>query len=106
MKNLTRAINDHLSSEFQASHACLAISNWLRENDLINFSSYLSNKSNEERAHAYRMIAYLVDRDQQVELPTVDALERQWPSVMELFDIVAQMGKKVTASIDHLYMLA
>ena len=52
------------------------------------------------------MIAYLVDRDQQVELPTVDALERQWPSVMELFDIVAQMGKKVTASIDHLYMLA
>lgn len=106
MKNLTRAINDHLSSEFQASHAYLAMSIWLRENDLVGFSTYMLNKSNEERAHAYRMIAYLVDRDQQVELPTVDAPERQWPSVKELFDIVAQMEKKVTASIDHLYTLA
>ena len=49
------------------------------------------NKSNEERGHAYRMIAFLVDSDQQVELPTVDAPERSWPSVKDLFDVVAGM---------------
>lgn len=106
MKDLTRAINDHLASEFQASHTYLEMSIWLRENDLVGFSTYMLNKSNEERGHAYRMIAYLVDSEQQVELPTVNAPERSWPSVKELFDIVAKMEKGVTASIDHLYTLA
>ena len=106
MKDLTRAINDQLASEFHASHTYLAMSIWLRENDLVGFSNYMLNKSNEERGHAYRMIAYLVDSDQQVELPTVDAPQRSWPSVKELFDIVGKMEKGVTASIDHLYTLA
>jgi len=34
MKELTRAINDHLAAEFQASHTYLAMSIWLRERDL------------------------------------------------------------------------
>ena len=79
---------------------------WLRENDLIGFSTYMLNKSNEERGHAYRMIAFLVDSDQQVELPTVEAPERSWPSVKDLFDVVASLEKGVTASIDRLYSLA
>ena len=81
MKELTRAINDHLAAEFQASHTYLAMSIWLREKDLAGFSTYMLEKSNEERTHASRMIAYLVDSDEEVELPTVEAPERQWPSV-------------------------
>jgi ferritin len=77
MKELTRAINDHLAAEFQAS-----------------------------RTHASRMIAYLVDSDQEVELPTVEAPERQWPSVQLLFDSVYEMEKGVTASINRLYGIA
>ena len=61
MKELTKAINDHLASEFQASHAYLAMSIWLREKDLAGFSQYMLAKSDEERGHAARMIAYLVD---------------------------------------------
>ena len=76
MKELTRAINDHLASEFQASHTYLAMSIWLREKDLAGFSTYMLNKSTEERGHASRMIAYLVDSDEEVELPTVQAPER------------------------------
>jgi ferritin len=73
MKELTRAINNHLAAEFQASHTYLAMSIWLREKDLVGFSSYMLTKSNEERGHASRMIAYLVDSDQDVGLPTIDA---------------------------------
>ena len=79
MKELTRAINDHLASEFQASHTYLAMSIWLREKDLVGFSAYMLTKSNEERGHASRMIAYLVDSDQEVELPSgIGALFRPY----------------------------
>ena len=52
------------------------------------------------------MIAYLVDCDQQVELPTIQSPERSWPSVQQLFDQVSEMEKGVTASINDLYSLA
>ena len=106
MNALTRAINNHLASEFQASHSYLAMSIWLREKDLAGFSQYMLEKSNEERGHAARMIAYLVDCDAEVELPTIAAPQRQWESVQQLFDQVAEMEKEVTASINRLYSLA
>lgn len=106
MKELTKAINDHLASEFQASHTYLAMSIWLREKDLAGFSQYMLDKSDEERAHAARMIAYLVDCDETVELPTVAAPERSWASLQELFEQVFTMEKGVTASINRLYGLA
>lgn len=104
--NLTQAINHHLASEFQASHTYLAMSIWLREKDLAGFSQYMLEKSNEERGHAARMITYLVDCDEPVELPTIEAPERSWPSVQQLFDQVFEMEKRVTASINRLYSLA
>jgi ferritin len=106
MKELTRAINDHLAAEFQASHTYLAMSIWLREKDLAGFSTYMLEKSNEERTHAARMIAYLVDCDEEVVLPTVAAPVRQWPAVQGLFDMVYEMEKGVTASINRLYGIA
>jgi ferritin len=106
MKDLTKAINQHLASEFQASHTYLAMSIWLREKDLAGFSRYMLGKSDEERGHAARMIAYLVDCDETVELPTIQAPERTWDSVQQLFDQVFEMEKRVTASINHLYTLS
>jgi ferritin len=52
------------------------------------------------------MIAYLVDCDELVVLPTIQAPQRHWESVQHLFDRVSEMEKDVTASINHLYALA
>jgi ferritin len=106
MTELHQAINAHLASEFQASHTYLAMSIWLREKDLAGFSQYMLGKSDEERGHAARMIAYLVDCDAEVELPTIAAPERGWPSLQGLFDHVYVMERGVTASINRLYSLA
>ena len=106
VKELTSAINQHLAAEFQAGHTYLAMSIWLREKDLAGFSTYMHDKSQEERDHAARMIAYLVDSDEQVEFPTIEAPERSWPSVQTLFDQVYDMEKGVTASINRLSAMA
>ena len=106
MKDLTRAINAHLELEFQASYSYLSMSIWLREMDLAGFSHYMLSKSDEERGHAARMIAYLVDCDEQVLLPMIQSPPRQWQSVQQLFDQVFEQEKAVTASINRLYALA
>jgi len=93
MKGLTRAINNQLATEFQASHAYLgnvdlAMSIWLREKGLVGFSFYMLTKINDERGRASRMVVYLVDSDQAVELHAIDAPQRDWSSVQALFDDV------------------
>lgn len=106
MQALAKAINSHLACEFQASHTYLAMSIWLREKDLAGFSTYMQMKSQEERGHADRFIAYLVDSDEQVELPAVEAPKRKWSSTQDLFDNVYDMEKDVTASINRIYSIA
>ena len=106
MNELTSAINNHLTCEFQASHTYLAMSIWLREKDLIGFSTYMETKSNEERTHASRMIAFLVDNDEKVELPSINAPDYEWDSLEALFSNVYSMEKEVTASINHIYGIA
>ncbi len=106
MQSLAKAINNHLSCEFQASHTYLAMSIWLREKDLAGFSKYMQSKSQEERGHADRLIAYLVDCDEQVELPSVEAPQRSWTTTQTLFDQVYEMEQAVTASINRIYSIA
>jgi ferritin len=106
MNELTSAINNHLACEFQASHTYLAMSIWLREKNLIGFSTYMETKSNEERTHASRMIAFLVDNDEKVELPSINAPDYEWDSLEALFSNVYSMEKEVTASINHIYGIA
>ena len=106
MSTHTAAINDHLALEFQASHTYLAMSIWLRERDLIGFSGYMLDKSTEERGHASRMIAYLVDNECDVQLPTIESPDREFKTVNDLFDKVYSMEKKVTESINNIYNLS
>ena len=77
MASHTSAINEHLALEFQASHTYLAMSIWLRERDLIGFSSYMLNKSTEEQCHSSKFIAYLVDCEYNVKQPTIESPERE-----------------------------
>ncbi len=106
MTALIKMINTHLACEFQASHTYLAMSIWLREKDLAGFSSYMQTKSQEERSHAARLIAYLVDADAKVELPSIDAPQRSWSSTQDLFDQVYELEQAVTASINKIYSIA
>ena len=79
---------------------------WLREKDLIGFSVYMLEKSIEERGHASKMIAYLVDSECEVQLPTIQSPEREFRTVQELFNTVYTMEKQVTESINNIYSLS
>ncbi len=60
------------------------------------------NKSTEERGYDSKFIAYLVDSECNVQLPTIESPEREWQSVKTLFDKVCEIEKTVTKSINNI----
>ena len=78
--DLLNGLNEHLKLEFRASHEYLAMAIWLAEHDLPGFSKWMRQQSSDELMHAQRIIDHLVERDQKVVLPAVDAPPTGWTS--------------------------
>ena len=78
--DLLNGLNEHLKLEFRASHEYLAMSIWLAEHDLPGFAKWMRQQSSDELMHAQRIIDHLVERDQKVVLPAVDAPPSGWTS--------------------------
>jgi ferritin len=104
--DLLNGLNEHLKLEFRASHEYLAMAIWLAEHDLPGFSKWMRQQSSDELMHAQRLIDHLVERDQRVILPAIDAPPTGWKSAEALCAHVLKNEQDVTASINNLYALA
>jgi ferritin len=104
--DLLNGLNEHLKLEFRASHEYLAMAIWLAEHDLPGFSKWMRKQSSDELLHAQRIIDHLVERDQKVHLPGVDAPPMDWKSAEALCSHVLKNEQDVTTSINDLYAMA
>ena len=104
--DLLNGLNEHLKLEFRASHEYLAMAIWLAEHDLPGFSKWMRQQSSDELMHAQRIIDHLVERDQNVILPAIDAPPTGWNVAEALCAHVLKNEQDVTASINDLYALA
>ena len=104
--DLLNGLNEHLKLEFRASHEYLAMAIWLAEHDLPGFSKWMRQQSADELMHAQRIIDHLIERDQKVILPAIDAPPSGWKAAEGLCTHVLRNEQEVTASINNLYALA
>src|SRR5829696_981967 len=103
--DLLNGLNEHLKLEFRASHEYLAMAIWLAEHDLPGFSKWMRQQSSDELMHAQRIIDHLIERDQSVILPAIDAPPNKWNSAEALCTHVMKNEQDVTESINNLYAL-
>jgi ferritin len=66
----------------------------------------MRQQSADELMHAQRIIDHLVERDQKVILPAIDAPPLGWKSAEALCTHVLKNEQDVTASINNLYAMA
>jgi ferritin len=104
--DLLTGLNEHLKLEFRASHEYLAMAIWLSEHDLPGFSKWMRQQSADELMHAQRIIDHLIERDQKVTLPAIDAPPTTWKGAEALCAHVMKNEQEVTASINNLYAMA
>ena len=106
MEKITAALNEHIALEFRAWHQYASMALWLELNDLPGFAAFMKRQSDDELAHARRMIDHLVDRDQVAILPEIPKPRDSYESVLDVFQEVLKAEQEVTASIHRLYKLA
>ena len=103
---MVQAFNEQINKEFYSEFLYLAMKAYFAELNLQGFVNWFDVQVQEERAHAYGMIDYLIERNSKVELLTIDKPEIKGQTPLEIFEQVLEHEKFVTSRINHLMDVA
>ena len=102
LEELQRQFNHELG----AAHSYLALSAWCEINNLKGFASYFSKQSGEEREHADKIIAHLIDRDVSPEFAALPAPKQELRSLLDVAKRAQTMEQENTKGVNAVYEAA
>jgi ferritin len=105
-KAMQDAINEQINKELYSSYLYLSMAAYFENENMPGFAHWMHVQEGEEREHAMKFYAHLVERGGRVSLKAIDAPGTDWKTSLELFKEVAAHEAKVTAMINALYELA
>lgn len=105
-KNMQDALNEQINKELYSSYLYLSMAAYFEDKNLPGFAKWLHLQADEEREHAMKFYAFLVDRGGRVSLKAIAAPDTDWKTSLDVFKQVYEHEQKVTASINELYELA
>src|SRR5512139_1231743 len=98
-KAMQDAINEQINKELYSSYLYLSMAAYFADKNLPGFARWMHLQEGEERGHAMKLFAFLVDRGGRVALKPIAAPEGDWKTTLDLFKQVAEHEAAVTASI-------
>lgn len=105
-KTFPRALNEHIGREFAASQQYVAIAVYYDAETLPNLAAHFYRQAVEERNHAMMMVQYLLDADEEVTIPGVQAPVTTFSDPVAPVALALEQEKRVTAQISDLASLA
>ena len=75
------AINEQINSEFEASYTYLAMAAFCDQQKFLGAAKWLRLQSDEERLHAMKLFDFVLARDGNVQLKSIDqpkAISTRW----------------------------
>jgi len=99
------AINEQIHSEFEASHTYLAMAAFCDQQKFLGAAKWLRAQSDEERAHALKLFDFVLARDGNVQLKTIDQPQSEFESLAAVFEQALKHEQRVTGQINSLYEL-
>ena len=100
------AMNAQIAAELYSSHLYLAMSVYCESIDLPGSARWFSAQSDEERAHALKLVRHVVERGGRVYLVGVDPPSADFGSVLGAFEQALTHEMNVSQMIDGLFGLA
>lgn len=100
------ALNAQIGMEYEASLKYDAIGSYFTLEELPQLAKFFFKQSTEERDHAHKLIKFVLDRDGQVEIPSIPAPVATFGSPVEAVLAAQASERKVSTSIYQLYELA
>ena len=106
MSRFTDALNEQIAYEFGASQQYVAIAVHYDAQTLPQLAAHFYRQAVEERNHAMMMVQYLLDADEAVAIPGVEAPQTEFADVVAPVALALEQEKRVTAQIADLVKLA
>ena len=102
----TKALNEQVANEFAASQQYIAIAVHYDAQTLPRLAAHFYRQAVEERNHAMIMVQYLLDADQPVAIPGIEAPQTAFGDAVAPVALALEQEKRVTEQIVALAGLA
>ena len=106
MARFPEKLNEQVGHEFAASQQYVAIAVHYDAQTLPRLAAHFYRQAVEERNHAMMIVQYLLDADEQVAIPGVEAPQTAFADVVEPVRLALAQEKRVTEQISELAKLA
>jgi len=106
MPSFAASLNEQIRNEFSASQQYIAVAVYYDSQSLPQLAAHFYRQAVEERNHAMMMVQYLLDADQDVMTPGIDAPQTGFPDVVAPVALALAQEKRVTQQIIELVKLA
>ena len=101
-----KQLNEQLGNEFGAHQQYIAIATYFDAQTMPQMAALFYQQAIEERDHAMMMVRYLLDADEQVTIPALDAPRSDFKNVIEPVAAALEQEKRVTDQINELTRIA
>ncbi|SFG42896.1 ferritin [Oribacterium sp. WCC10] len=92
-----------VNKEFYSAYLYLGISKYFQQNDLSGFASWYRAQAMEEQEHALKFYDYLLDNDQDVPLPAIEAVTAEYKTVLDAVKTADKHEHYITDEINKIY---
>lgn len=100
------ALNQQMMREISASYLYLSMAGYCDSVSLRGFGAWLYRQSSEEWTHAMKFRTYLEDRGERAGYEAIDRPEKNFSSMLEVFERALENEQSVSAAIADLYAVA
>lgn len=99
-------LNEQVGQEFAASQQYVAIAVYYDAQTLPRLAAHFYRQAVEERNHAMMMVQYLLDANQEVRIPDIEAKLTRFADVVAPVRMALDQEQQVTEEINALFKLA
>ena len=100
------ALNEQIAREFGAAHQYVAVGNYYAAETFPRLASFFYEQADEERGHAMKMVAYMLDRNASPDIGAIGAPRQEFGDHVEPIKIALEQERKVTVRISELFEIA
>jgi ferritin len=105
-KSFADALNEQISNEFAASQQYVGAAVYYDRETLPRLASFFYRQALEEREHAMMMIQYLLDVDEEVRIPDINAQQTSYADGVSPVRMALEQERRVGEEIYALFELA
>jgi ferritin len=106
MAAFPNGLNEQVGYEFAASQQYIAIAVHYDAETLPRLAAHFYRQAVEERNHALMIVQYLLDADETVKIPGIEAPKTAFADVVEPVRLALEQERRVTDQISALVQLA